>query len=596
MNFSKSNNVTSEQKSKLNTKSRNIKSIDSFDNPMKIYEYQNRIHMIQIKINKKVKEEQKNIEKNLTKLKTSFHNLTSRNFYKNYQKFTEKYFKTTDLVENIAEKYHEKGYIIPKLNLDFSKVNPLLDSNVNKLFISYLFDRKDGEKINYEKLYKKNKGIKYMKKLEYFISPEKSEEKEKEKEKEKKSKSKKHKKKQKKFRLSKNKIRRSDTGLINLRNMRNYNINTETTNKKNNSSRSIQKYFYKGINKTTNSLFNNKNDKNKINSSKSINNRSLTPSIKSERKNNKYDSHKINLKKKSGLHLNLSTDKSKAIYSSNNLALLNAFSLTNNIKTSSNTNHIYLNSENKSTEKKDENSLDTPRSKTKDKINTSTQNKTSNTKPFSTNNTELNLSANNKIQSSKTKNLLSSFKTKEFSVNSKKEKNSNESKKIVINDYNSKNIIYPKLSRYSYKYKNNPIESTKIDNISKDNRKTFTNPKNINSSVKKENAINRIYKQLKAGKYENIEKKMRNYLSKSKKMDENEVDCMIKKYQYKNVKSNFNELKKYINEKKISKKIERIYLNNHDYNRIEPLMNLLNTKEKEIFMFDNKISKIYNKS
>ena len=79
-------------------------------------------------------------------------------------------------------------------------------------------------------------------------------------------------------------------------------------------------------------------------------------------------------------------------------------------------------------------------------------------------------------------------------------------------------------------------------------------------------------------------------------MNEREVECCIKKYEYKNLKSNFNELKKYINEKKLSKKIERIYLNNHDYNRIEPLMNLLNNKEKEIFRFDNKISNIYSKS
>ena len=83
---------------------------------------------------------------------------------------------------------------------------------------------------------------------------------------------------------------------------------------------------------------------------------------------------------------------------------------------------------------------------------------------------------------------------------------------------------------------------------------------------------------------------------RTKKMNEREVECCIKKYEYKNLKSNFNELKKYINEKKLSKKIERIYLNNHDYNRIEPLMNLLNNKEKEIFRFDNKISNIYSKS
>ena len=118
----------------------------------------------------------------------------------------------------------------------------------------------------------------------------------------------------------------------------------------------------------------------------------------------------------------------------------------------------------------------------------------------------------------------------------------------MINDYTSKNISYPKISRYSYSYKNNPIANTKISPITKNEEKVTISSKKINLSEKKDN------------------------------------------------KSNFNELKKYINEKKLSKKIERIYLNNHDYNRIEPLMNLLNNKEKEIFRFDNKISNIYSKS
>ena len=39
-----------------------------------------------------------------------------------------------------------------------------------------------------------------------------------------------------------------------------------------------------------------------------------------------------------------------------------------------------------------------------------------------------------------------------------------------------------------------------------------------------------------------------------------------------------------------------MYLNNHDYNRIEPLLSLLNNKEKKILRFENNISKIYNNS
>ena len=592
MSSSKRKNITNESKPRINNKSLDKKNIDRFDNPMQIYEYQNRVHMIQKRIKQRVKEEQKNIEKNLTKITTNFNNLTSRNFYENYQKYSKKYFKTTDLLEDIEEKYREKGYSIPKLNLNFSKVNPLLDNNVNKLFISYLFDRKKGEKVNYEKLYKKNKGIQYMNKLEDIIFPEKALEKEKEKEKERKNKSKKNRKKHKKYRLFENKMRRSDTGLINLRNNRNYHINNETSNKKNNSSRNIQKYYFKNNNKTTNSFNNSKNDKSHLNRSKSINYPTPSPIIKKYRKDKKCDSNLVNLKKNSELHLNLPIEKTNLKKSSNNLTSLNTFSTTNNIQTFSN-----INFRNKLANK-DENSLDTPKSKNKDKLDTSTKNKSTNTKPFSSNNTDINFSSNYKVQSSKNNNFLLSFKIKEFSINSKKGKKSNESNKIVINDFNSKYILYPKISRYSftYSYKNNQIENTKIDNNSKDEDKTTNNSKKMNLSENKEKSINRIYKQLKAGKYQNIENKIRNYLSKKKKIGENEVDFMIKKYEYKNIKSNFNELKKYINEKKLSKKIERIYLNNHDYNRIEPLVNKLNSKEKEIFLFDNKISKIFNKS
>ena len=592
MNSLKRNNLANDSKSKTNNKSSGKKNIDKFDNPMQIYEYQNRVHTIQNKINQRVKEEQKYIEKNLTKIKTTFNNLTSRNFYRDYQKFSEKYFKTTDIVENIAEKYYEKGYSIPKISLDFSKVNPLLDSNVNKLYISYLFNRKKGEKVDYEKLYKQNKGLKYMNKLEDIIFPEKALQKEKEKEREKKNKSKKHRKKHKKYRLIENKIRGSDTGLINLRNNRNYHINTEISNKKNKSSKSIQKYYFKNNNKTSTSFYNNKISKNQINRSKSINYQTPSSIIKKYKKDKSKDSNIFKSKKKSELHLNLQIEKTNAKISSNILTSLNTFSTTNNIKTFSN-----INLENKLTERKDDNSLDTPKSKNKNKIDISSQNKTTNTKPFSSNNTENNFSSNLKVQSTKTNNYLLSFKIKEFSVNSKKEKNSNESKKISINDFSSKYLLYPKISRYSYtfSYKNKQIENTKIDNNTKEEEKSTINSKKINLSENKQNSINRIYKQLKAGKYANIENKIRNYLSKTKKMEENEVDFMIKKYEYKNVKSNFNELKKYINEKKLSKKIEKIYLNNHDFNRIEPLLNILNRKDKEILQFDNKISKIYNK-
>ena len=143
---------------------------------------------------------------------------------------------------------------------------------------------------------------------------------------------------------------------------------------------------------------------------------------------------------------------------------------------------------------------------------------------------------------------------------------------------------------------NKKNENSKIEDIFKDAMILTKSNNKLNFSQKKEGVINLIYKQLKAGRYGNIENQMKNYLSKTKKFDDDEINFVLKKYNYKNLKSNFNELKQIIKEKKISKKIERIYLNNNDYNRIESLMNSMNKKDKEIFRFENTISKIYNHS
>ena len=600
MRLKRNNNFVVELRDKSNNKTNNKKNINNLDTPMKIYNYHNRVHMIQKRINQKVKDEQKNIEKNLSKITTNFQSLTSRNFYKDYKKFSDKYFQTTNLIDNVADKYHEKGYIIPNLNHDFFKVNPLLDSNINKLFISYLFNQ-NGKKIDYDEFYKTNKGIKYIKKLKNLISPEKSEE-----EKEyKKNKSKKKKLKNKKFKILKTESRQSkisEKGLIHIRNFHNYIINKESSNTKNKSSRNIVFYKYKGNinerynnNKTNFSSFN-KDKKSNIKRAKSINNTSTI--FKTERNENKYDSYKDDLKIKNQLYLNLLTEKNKIRNSSDNSTLINNYTIINNIKNSSKyIKHLYINSENKLTDITDENNLDTPKNKLKEKIDIISQNKSSNTKPFSSNNTENNFSSNQKFRSSKTNSFLS-FKIKEFSVNSKKSKNSTQSKKNIIIEYNNKNTSYPKIKHYSHSNNKNQNkkEKSNFDNVIKDASISSKDVKKMNLSEKKEVAINKIYKQLKAGKCENIEDKIKNYLYKTKKRNDNEVAYFIEKYDYKNLKSNFFELKRLINEKKISKKIERMYLNNHDYNRIEPLLSLLNNKEKKILRFENNISKIYNNS
>lgn len=557
-------------------------NLNKLDTPMKIYDYQNRVHMRQKRINEKIKEEQKNIEKSLSHFNINFQSLTSRNFFSDYKKFSNKYFGTTNLIEDIAGKYQEKGYNVPDFNFNFFKVNPLLDSNVNKLYISFLFNKKEA-KVDYEKLYRTNKGVKYIKRLLNFISPEIKEE-----EKEKHIKSKK--KKNKKLKLLKKEDRKSKLSMT--RTIPILNITNEKNNKygkyKNNSNRNLHIYQYtdkindRYINKFNEQLFNN-NFKNKINRSKSINS-NIPLIIKTEREKNRSDTHKFKLNNRKGLYLNISNEPSKTKYSSNNLMEINTHSNINNIIGSSKKKpRLFINTEKITDNNSEDYMYETPEIQNKNQIYINNENKSSNTKPFSSTTNE---EHNNFFQSSKTKNSLTSFKIKEFSIISKNNKNAS-SKKIH-------KIFNPKHLKYSYTIIKNENETNEIGKVINDAEILYENKDKIYLKEKEEK-INQIYKELKAGKYENIENKMKNYLSYMKKLNKNEIDFMMKKYEYKNIKSNFNELKKFINEKKLSKKIERIYLNNHDYNRIEPLVTLLNDKNREICGFEGKITNIYNK-
>ena len=583
-------NASTKLQEKRNKNSNNKNNIGSLDTPIKIYEYQNRVHMMQRRINQRVKEEQKNIEKQLSNFSTSFHNLTSRNFYRDYQKFSEKYFKTTNLIEDIAQKYEEKNYKIPNLNHDFFKANPLLDCNMNKLFISYLFNS-NGEKIDVNKMYKSNKGIKYITKLKNFISPEKSEDNiDNEIKNEKKSKNI-------KMKILLKKKRKNNFPRIKSKSLMNNNLqNKIDISKKNKTSRNITIYKYKGIlngklNKLNNTGSFNKN--NKINLSKSRNSSSSSKPL--ERRENRYKSHRFNINEKDKLFLNIPNNKSKTRNSMNNLKMFNTTYNIHINKFSQKDNHIYLNTEKISTNKTSECILETPKNKIQ--ISSSNQNKsTNNTKSYSIINNEKIPSSSlssKKISSYKSKNTLISLKIKDFSLNSKNNKNSKLIKDKKLNQTSTKIISYNKKGRKSYTYRSK--KNIKFENIIKGATISLSGAKKINLSESKEESIEHIYKSLKAGKYENMEYKIKNYLLNIKKADNDEVNSIIDKYQYKNLRTNFNEMKTCINNQNLGKKIEKLYLNNHDYNRIEPLMNKLKIKEKEIFQFENKISKIYNK-
>ena len=66
---------------------------------------------------------------------------------------------------------------------------------------------------------------------------------------------------------------------------------------------------------------------------------------------------------------------------------------------------------------------------------------------------------------------------------------------------------------------------------------------------------------------------------KIKKLDKNEYDDLMNKYNYKNFRNNIIELNMKVGNNKIRNKIEKIYSNNHIFKRISTSLN--NMKEEE---------------
>jgi hypothetical protein len=195
-----------------------------------------------------------------------------------------------------------------------------------------------------------------------------------------------------------------------------------------------------------------------------------------------------------------------------------------------------------------------------------------NTNPntFSTTNENNTLSTKAKMDNPKTK-IATLFKVKDFNLNS-----------------NSKfNQSSGKTSHYS--------SSSKINKIEKSEKKfpfdfRISSPKRLfKNNEEKKNFVNKIYRAFNAGEYKDAEKDIKIYLSEIKEVNQNDIKDMISRYTNQNINVNFQRLKKLIDEKKITKKSFRLYLNNHDYTRIEPLLKALKDKDNIIKQFDKKM-------
>ena len=170
---------------------------------------------------------------------------------------------------------------------------------------------------------------------------------------------------------------------------------------------------------------------------------------------------------------------------------------------------------------------------------------------------------------------------------------------------NNKLIFEPsKKSRNSQNFFNSQKNETNytinssVLNTNSNIYSTFSTNKNnkiILENLNKNAFLENISNDLNLGEYQNVEKKLINYLKHLKNLDDESIKALIEKYDKKNIITNLKELKEMSNKKKLKDKIEKLYMNNHEINRIKNTLNKMKEKEEKIFNFDKNYIKIINK-
>ena len=169
---------------------------------------------------------------------------------------------------------------------------------------------------------------------------------------------------------------------------------------------------------------------------------------------------------------------------------------------------------------------------------------------------------------------------------------------------NNKLIFEPnKKSRNSQNFFNSQKNETNytinssVFNTNSNIYSTFSTNKNtiILENLNKNAFLENISNDLNLGEYQNVEKKLINYLKHLKNLDDESIKALIEKYDKKNIITNLKELKEMSNKKKLKDKIEKLYMNNHEINRIKNTLNKMKEKEEKISNFDKNYIKIINK-
>ena len=549
----------------------------SAERELELKEYKNLVNNKKRLINLKILEEEKNLENSLSKITYKFNRIKvsklrneNQNFSNEYNSFSKKHFKTIGLlIKDLSDTYNNKGYQIPNLQNNLFKINPLLENRTNKIYLSYLSTLSQKES-NKKKLYNSNKPIKYMKKLENIISPD-IDNKEKKKTKAHIVSKRKNIKKRFKTNVKEKKrtqiLNNSIKSLINLINNNMSNIDNQSYIKKRNKSEVVikkNKIYNAGIFNDIKNLH--------IDGQKNLSNSNI-------KKNNSdkktiMSNYSINHENDLIYKNYFKSTKKLIIPKLNGLFPLNSINKINNEGNDT----LYLKTE-RCTNKTKQYILNTPR--ILKKPNLSNEKSNNKTKAFSITNENSSLSYRSRVENSKTKESPY-YKINEFTINSYK---SNTSNKF--------NQTTGKRSKYT--------SSNKINKKENLNRRIplefkISSPKKLfkNDDDTKEKNINEIYKLFNNCNIKDSKNNIKLYLSKTKQLNENEINEIMTKYSYENNNLNLQELQKLINEKKISNKIFKLYLNNNDYNRIEPLLKTLNEKDEKIMQFDKKIARLSN--
>ena len=140
-----------------------------------------------------------------------------------------------------------------------------------------------------------------------------------------------------------------------------------------------------------------------------------------------------------------------------------------------------------------------------------------------------------------------------------------------------------KLNKYYPSYKRKNFESRNKSSDIYNN--TFSN---------KTEFFDYTYRRLKRGNFDDINKLVKKYLNEVEQKSNEEIDMILKQYDYKHFKVNLKELEINIRKKEIDRKTEKIYLNNFISKRIAKRLEAMRKNEGQISRLNKLVCAIGN--